>query len=70
MTGVLDDLPGLSDEQEDMLTSIKGKVLRTTEDYRIQIRRSLSREGVQNFFENERPTALAFAGGAIAGAVL
>ena len=70
MTGVLEDLPGLSDEQSDMVTRAKNAVLRTTEDYRVQIRRTLSKESLQNFVENEKTTALAFAGGAVAGALL
>ena len=72
MTGVLEDLPGLSDEQNDMITRAKNAVLRTTEDYRVQIRRTLSKETFQSFIDepDERYVALAFAGGAVAGAIL
>jgi len=68
----MDDLPdlSLSDEQSAFLTKVKTSALRTAEDYRIQIRRAVSQEGVQNFFDNEKMTALGFAGGAIAGAML
>lgn len=70
MTGVLDDLPALSEEQSDLISKAKKHVLRTTEDYRIEIRRALSQEGLQNFFDNERMAAVGFAGGAVAGAIL
>lgn len=70
MTGLLDDLPKLSEGHNDMILKAKTAVLRTTEDYRIQIRRSLSQDGIKNLFENERMAALALAGGAVAGAIL
>ena len=70
MTGLLDDLPALSEEQSDVIAKAKKHILRTTEDYRIQIRKTLSQEGLQNFFDNEKMAAIGLAGGAVAGAIL
>ena len=53
-----------------MIAKAKKHILRTAEDYRIQIRKTLSQEGLQTFFEKEKMAALGFAGGAVAGAIL
>jgi hypothetical protein len=70
MTGILDDLPQLSQEQSDLIAKAKTSVLRTAEDFRVQMRRRLSQEGIQKFFDDEKMTALGLTGGAIAGALL
>lgn len=70
MTGVLTDLPSLSEEQNDLLTKVKGRVLREAEAFRIQVRKSLTQERVQALFDKERMCALGVAGGAIAGTIL
>jgi len=70
LTGALENIPSLSDEQKDMVTMVKGKVLRTTEDFRVQVRRRLSKEGLESFFENEKMAALGLTGGAVLGTLL
>jgi hypothetical protein len=72
LTGVLDDLemPGLSAEQSDMIQKTKSRILRTTEDYRQEIRRQFNRQNIETFFDQERMFAFGFAGGAVAGAML
>jgi hypothetical protein len=70
MTGIMDDLPSLSDEQNDLLTKVKGRVLRETEGFRRQVRSTLTQESVKAFFDKERMCALGVAGGAIAGSLL
>jgi hypothetical protein len=67
LTGIMDDIPALSDEQQDMITKVKGRVLATTNDFRISVRRRFSKEGVEDFFEKERMAALGLASGAFAG---
>ena len=70
MTGVLDDLPSLTNEQNDLLTVMKGRVLQSTEHFRVKIRESLTHDKIQEFFENERMCAFGVAGGVVAGAIL
>lgn len=66
----MDDIPSFSDEQNDLITKFKGRVLQETENFRVKIRESLSQERVQDFFDSERMCALGLAGGVVAGAVL
>lgn len=66
----MDDLPALTDEQNDMLTIMKGRVLQSTENFRLKIRESLTHDKIQDFFENERMCAFGVAGGVVAGAIL
>jgi hypothetical protein len=70
MTGVLEDLPSLSEEQNDLVTKVKGSVLRQTEGFRLQVRRNLSQASIQSVFDKERMMAVGVASGAIAGAIL
>ena len=70
MTGLLDDLPSISEQQNDLILKVKGTVLQKTEDYRVQLRRNLSQKNVKAFFDKERMCALGLAGGAIAGSIL
>jgi hypothetical protein len=72
LTGVLEDLdlPPWSDEQKDYFSRTKTNVLRTTEDYRCQIRRRFNKQGRQDFVAKERMTAMGLAGGILLGAVL
>jgi hypothetical protein len=70
MTGIMDDLPSLTDEQNDMLTIMKGRVLQSTENFRVKIRESLTHDKIQDFFEKERMCAFGVAGGVVAGAIL
>lgn len=70
MTGMMEDIPSLSDEQSDLLTKVKARVLRETEGFRMQVRNSLTQESVKAFFDKERMCALGVAGGAIAGSLL
>ena len=67
---MMDDLPSLSDEQNDMLTIMKGRVLQSTENFRLQIRESLTHDKIQEFFDKERMCAFGVAGGVVAGAIL
>lgn len=66
----MDDLPSMSEEHNDLVKRVKGSVLRQTEGFRVQVRRNLKQESLQNFFNKERMTALGLAGGAITGALL
>jgi hypothetical protein len=70
MTGVMDDIPSLSEEQSNLLVKVKSRVLRETEGFRQQVRQSLTQESVKAFFDKERMCALGVAGGAIAGSLL
>jgi ElaB/YqjD/DUF883 family membrane-anchored ribosome-binding protein len=70
MTGLMDDIPSLSAEQNDILTRLKGRALQQTENFRVHIRQSLTQEKVQDFFEQERMCALGVAGGVVVGAIL
>jgi hypothetical protein len=70
MTGFMDDLPSLSDEQNDMITTMKGRVLQSTENFRVKIRSALTQDTIQEFFEKERMCALGVAGGVVVGAIL
>ena len=54
MTGIMDDIPSLSDEQNDMVTILKGRVLQSTENFRVKIRESLTHDKIQEFFDKER----------------
>jgi hypothetical protein len=68
----MDDLeiPALSQEQSNMIKNVKSRILRTTEDYRQEIRRHFNRQNIETFFDKERMFAFGFAGGAVAGAML
>ena len=70
MTGVLEDIPSLSDEQSDLVKAATNRILKTTEDFRMQVRRRVSPAGIQAFFESEKMCALGLTGGAVAGALL
>jgi hypothetical protein len=70
MTGFMDDIPSLSDEQSDMISMIKGRVLQSTENFRVKIRSTLTQEKIQDFFDKERMCAMGVAGGVFAGAIL
>jgi adenylate kinase len=70
MTGVLDELPGLSAEQNDIIAKTKSVVLRNTEDFRRHMRQTVNKENIQGFFDRERMMAIGVAGGAVAGAIL
>jgi hypothetical protein len=69
-TGVMDDLPDFSDDQIAVFTNVKNKVLRETDKYRIGIRKTLSRESIQTFFDNEKPAAFGLVSGALAATLL
>jgi hypothetical protein len=70
MTGFIDDLPSLSDEQNDLVSKVKGQVLHETEGFCRQVCQTLTQESVKAFFDKERMCALGVAGGAIAGLLL
>ena len=70
MTGLMDDIPSLSNEQNDILTKMKGRVLQQAENFRMKIRTSVTQEKIQDFFDQERMCALGVAGGVLAGAIL
>jgi hypothetical protein len=70
MTGLMDDIPSFSAEQNDLITKFKGRVLQETENFRVRIRETLTQERVQAFFDNERMCAFGLAGGVVVGAVL
>jgi hypothetical protein len=70
MTGLMENIPSLSEEQSDMLTIVKGRVLQTTENFRVKIRESLNQDAIQDFFDKERMCAFGIAGGVVAGAIL
>jgi hypothetical protein len=58
------------DDSEAFYTSVKNKVLRETESYRAQIRRSLSKESLQEFFDNEKQASLGIVSGALIATLL
>lgn len=66
-TGVLDNVPALSEEQSDMLVTAKNTVMRRTKDFRTQVHRRLSRDSIGYLFEKEKIGALGFASGAFIG---
>jgi len=66
----MDDIPGLSDEQADMLNGFKTQVFKRTNAFRVQVRRRLSRDSIKQAFENEKIGALGFASGALVGTLL
>lgn len=68
--GVLDDIPDLSDEQTEMFTTVKTNVLRKTNQYRIQIRNTLSQDNIKNFVDNEKPAAYGILSGALVATIL
>lgn len=55
----------MSDAQEEMFINVKTTLLRETDKYRTQIRRTLSKENIQKFFDNEKPAALGVVSGAL-----
>lgn len=66
----MDDLPSLSEEQADFLKAVKGRVLRTTESFRVQVRRQLNPKAFQQWVDNDKLGALGLAGGALFGTVM
>ena len=69
-TGVMEDIPGLSDEQEDMLKVMKNNVVKKANGFRASVRRRLSPEAVQYVFDKELVGALGLASGAFVGSLL
>lgn len=70
LMGVLDDIPDFSDEQTEMFTTVKTNVLRKTNQYRIQIRNTLSKDNLKNFVDNEKPAAYGILSGALVATIL
>jgi hypothetical protein len=66
MTGIMNDLPSLSEEQKDLFSMVKNRALRETNKYRFGIRNAFSRKSIQQFFDNEKPAAMGLVGGALA----
>jgi len=69
-TGVMDEIPRLSEEQSDFVNSMKGKVLQQAENFRVQVRRRLKPSAFQKWVENDRMGALGLAGGALVGTIM
>jgi len=67
---VLDDIPKLSEEQTDMIESLKKNVCKRADTFRVQVRRRLGPNAIQYLFEKERIGALGLASGALIGTLL
>jgi hypothetical protein len=65
MTGIMKDLPALTDEQLDVFTKVKNRALRETDKYRVGIRKAFTRENIQQFFDNEKQAAMGLVSGAL-----
>jgi hypothetical protein len=69
-TGVVEELPGLSKDQSDMLNNLKVTTIRHAEKFRVQVRRRLNPNNVQAFVDKERMAAIGLASGAFVGVLL
>lgn len=69
-TGVMDDIPPLSEAKADMILNVKRNLIKTTEDFRVQVRRRFNRESVRHLFEKEKVGALGLATGALLGTLM
>ena len=69
-TGLLKEIPDFSDDQVEVFSRVKNRVLRETDKYRIGIRKTLSKDSIQGFFEKERPTAFGLVSGALAATII
>jgi hypothetical protein len=69
-TGVLEDIPSLSEEQNEMFLKIKGEAMRYAENFRVQVRRRLDPKRMRVVMEKERSATLGLASGAVLGFVL
>jgi hypothetical protein len=67
---VLDELPGFSEEQTDMMQDLKGGVMKRAEGFRVQVRRRLNPQTVKQFVADEKSVTIGAAGGAILGFLL
>lgn len=69
-TGVLDQLPSLSEEQSDMFMKMKGTAMRQADNFRVQVRRRLNPNKIRAFAKKERMVAYGLASGAFVGVLL
>merc|ERR1711862_812662 len=71
ITGVAEEVPSfINEENAEKVKQIKDKVVKQANGVRMQVRRQLNPSNVKQMVENERETALGFAGGALLGFVL
>lgn len=66
----MEDIPDFSNEQIAIFANAKNAVLRETDKYRVGIRKTLSRDSIQNFFDNEKPAAFGLVSGALVATFL
>jgi hypothetical protein len=66
-TGILEELPSLSEEQNDMCQSLKGTVMERAESVRVQFSRRLNPLTVKKFVADEKSATFGSAVGAILG---
>ena len=69
-TGVMDDIPSLTNEQRNFLVNLKGQALKNVDAFRIEVRRRLNPQTVQSWIDKDKLGALGLASGAFVGTVL
>jgi hypothetical protein len=65
--GMLDDIPSFSDDQLEMIESVKNRALTYADDFRTSMRNTFNAEKMRTVMENERMGALGAATGAFVG---
>lgn len=66
-TGVLEELPSLSEEQNVMYQGLRDIVIKRAEGFRVQVSRRLNSQTLQKFVADEQSVTYGAAGGAILG---
>jgi hypothetical protein len=68
-TGILDEMPGFSVEQANMLKGLKTSAVKRANGFRASVHRHMSPEAMQYIFDKERMGAFGLASGAFVGSM-